>query len=77
MGGFSRRLVGQGRAGTEAGMLRIDFLGYSGAGKLERIDWDEFFEKFEESKTRFTRSRQDRHGLARPGLTNSSARDRQ
>ncbi|MFY0572703.1 hypothetical protein ACN28E_53980 [Archangium lansingense] len=32
-----------------AGILRIDFPGYSGRGTLEPITWDEFFEKFEES----------------------------
>jgi hypothetical protein len=32
----------------EAGILRIDFPGYSGAGSLEQISWDEFFEKFDE-----------------------------
>ncbi len=37
----------------EAGILRIDFPGYSGEQSLERIDWDEFFEKFEESDLAF------------------------
>ena len=36
-----------------AGLLRIDFPGYSGEGKLEEISWDEFFDKFEESKLAF------------------------
>jgi len=31
------------------GLLRIDFPGYSGEDSLERIDWDSFFEKFEEN----------------------------
>jgi len=34
----------------EAGLLRIDFPGYSGKGSLEEITWEEFFEKFEEAK---------------------------
>lgn len=34
----------------EAGILRIDFPGFSGKGSLEEISWDEFFEKFEQSK---------------------------
>src|SRR6478735_1922220 len=34
----------------EAGILRIDFPGFSGKGSLEEITWDEFFEKFEKSK---------------------------
>jgi hypothetical protein len=39
--------------GEEAGVLRIDFPGYSGKDSLEPISWDEFFEKFEESKLSF------------------------
>lgn len=38
------------KEGDEPGLLRIDFPGYSGEGSLERIDWDAFFEKFEESQ---------------------------
>lgn len=40
-------------AGTgdgDAGLLRLDFPGYSGGGRLEDISWDEFFEKFEREK---------------------------
>lgn len=33
----------------EPGLLRIDFPGYSGENTLERIGWDEFFDKFEEN----------------------------
>ena len=32
----------------DTGLLRIDFPGYSGADSLQEIEWDEFFEKFEE-----------------------------
>jgi len=32
----------------DTGIIRIDFPGYSGAGKLEEISWDEFFQKFDE-----------------------------
>lgn len=39
--------------GDHVGVLRIDFPGYSGAGTLEEISWDEFFEKFEEAKLAF------------------------
>lgn len=39
--------------GDDAGVLRIDFPGYSGAGTLEEISWDEFFEKFEEAELAF------------------------
>ncbi len=34
--------------GDDPGMLRIDFPGYSGEGRLERISWEEFFDKFDE-----------------------------
>ena len=34
----------------DPGILRIDFPGYSGEGKLEPISWDEFFEKFDEQE---------------------------
>ncbi|HWE49782.1 MAG TPA: hypothetical protein VG273_08340 [Bryobacteraceae bacterium] len=34
----------------DAGMLRLDFPGYSGADSLEHIDWDAWFEKFDERK---------------------------
>lgn len=37
----------------EPGVLRIDFPGYSGEGSLEEIDWESWFEKFEESNLAF------------------------
>ena len=37
----------------EVGVLRIDFPGYSGAGSLEEISWDEFFAKFDEKNLAF------------------------
>ncbi len=37
----------------EAGVLRIDFPGYSGAGSLEEISWEEFFAKFDEKNLAF------------------------
>ena len=43
--------------GTEdksgGGLLRIDYPGYSGEGKLEEISWDEFFEEFDDSNLAF------------------------
>jgi hypothetical protein len=35
--------------GDDVGMIRLDFPGYSGEGKLEEIPWDEWFDKFDES----------------------------
>jgi anaerobic selenocysteine-containing dehydrogenase len=43
--------------GTEdksgGGLLRIDYPGYSGEGKLEEISWEEFFEEFDDSNLAF------------------------
>ncbi|MEA2553828.1 MAG: hypothetical protein QOJ65_2004 [Fimbriimonadaceae bacterium] len=35
--------------GEDPGMLRLDFPGYSGEGKLQPIDWEEWCQKFEEN----------------------------
>jgi hypothetical protein len=37
----------------DAGILRINFPGYSGEDSLEEISWDEFFEKFDEKHLKF------------------------
>jgi len=34
----------------DAGVLRLDFPGYTGADSLQEISWDEFFAKFEDKK---------------------------
>ena len=34
---------------SDVGIIRLDFPGFSGEGSLEHIEWDEFFEKFDES----------------------------
>lgn len=39
--------------GSEAGILRIDFPGYSGEDTLEEISWNEFFRKFDEQNLEF------------------------
>ena len=42
--------------GTEKGdsaLLRIDYPGYSGEDTLEEIEWDEFFEIFDDNKLAF------------------------
>lgn len=36
-----------------AGILRIDFPGFSGAGSLKPISWEDWFDKFEESNLAF------------------------
>lgn len=34
--------------GADIGMLRLDFPGYSGEGKLQEIGWDDWFDKFDQ-----------------------------
>lgn len=43
------------RTGSEddAGILRIDFPGWSGEGELEEISWEEFFRTFDDSNLAF------------------------
>lgn len=38
---------------SDPGILRIDYPGYAGEESLEGIDWDEFFDKFEENELAF------------------------
>ena len=37
----------------DAGILRINFEGYSGEESLEEISWEEFFDKFENKELAF------------------------
>jgi hypothetical protein len=37
----------------DPGVLRIDFPGFSGEGSLERLDWEEWFEAFDENGLAF------------------------
>ncbi len=46
-GGTPSHVIGTG-SGGDIGILRFDFPGYSGEGKLEPISWEQFFEKFDE-----------------------------
>ena len=52
-GGTPTTVAGTERGAETAGLLRIDFPGYSGKGSLEKVPWDDFFEKFEESNLAF------------------------
>ena len=38
---------------NDVGILRIDFPGGAGEDSLDHISWDEWFEKFDESKLAF------------------------
>ena len=60
-GGHPARVKGTGDD-EDAGLVRIDFPGYSGEGSLEEISWDEFFEKFEERGLAFLYQDQTKDG---------------
>jgi hypothetical protein len=51
-GGFPAAVTRTSRRG-DPGLLRIDYPGFRGADSLERIDWEDFFEKFDESGLAF------------------------
>lgn len=36
-------------SGDDAGLIRLDFPGYSGGDSLEEISWEEWFQKFDDS----------------------------
>ncbi len=61
-GGKPASVRGTERKGEEAGLLRIDFPGYSGENTLEPISWDDFFEKFDESGLAFLYQEQTKEG---------------
>jgi len=52
-GGWPASVEGTAGSDEEAGLLRIDFPGYSGGQRLVRISWEAFFEKFDESQLAF------------------------
>jgi hypothetical protein len=47
-GGWPARVKGTG-GGDDPGMIRIDFPGFSGEDTLERLEWDDWFQAFEEN----------------------------
>jgi hypothetical protein len=51
-GGHPARVRGTDENGT-AGVLVVDYPGYSGTPTLEPISWEEFFQGFEENKLAF------------------------
>ena len=52
-GGKPASVIGTERSSQHAGLLRIDFPGFSGAAKLAPISWKEWFQKFDQSKLAF------------------------
>ena len=51
-GGHPAHVKATGRS-SDPGILRIDFPGFSGEGKLEQIGWDQFFEAFDSNELAF------------------------
>lgn len=51
-GGHPAAVKGTGRGG-DPGILRIDFPGFTGEGKLEPIGWERFFEWFDKNELAF------------------------
>src|SRR5687768_8805417 len=60
-GGNPARVKGTDDEG-EGGVLRIDFPGYSGEGKLEKITWEEFFQAFDENNLAFLYQEETKDG---------------
>ena len=48
-GGKPATVAGTPREGEKAGLLRIDFPGYSGEESLREVAWEDFFEQFDKS----------------------------
>ncbi len=48
-GAWPAAVEGTSRGEDDPGMIRIDFPGYSGEEKLRRIEWDQWFKKFDAS----------------------------
>ena len=48
-----RPAIVKGTESRDSALLRIDYPGYSGEDTLEAIEWDEFFEIFDENKLAF------------------------
>ncbi len=52
-GGHPATVKRTGRGRQQAGIIRIDFPGFSGVQSLKPIDWDEWFQMFEERQLAF------------------------
>src|SRR5947209_13797412 len=61
-GGSPATVKGTRRKGDPAGLLRIDFPGYSGAQSLQEISWDDFFTKFDAGRLVFLYQNQKADG---------------
>lgn len=59
-GGWPARVHGTGGDG-DAGLIRIDFPGFSGDDSLDKITWEEWFQAFEDNQLAFLH-REMEHG---------------
>jgi hypothetical protein len=73
-GGHPARVKGTGRR-NDPGILRIDFPGFSGEGKLEPIKWDAFFRWFDANELALLCRPQDRFNklISREGTKERAA----
>lgn len=60
-GGHPARVKGTNK-GKTAGVLRIDYPGYSGKDSLEEISWEEFFDGFEKNELAFLYQEETKDG---------------
>lgn len=47
---------------NDPGILRIDFPGFTGETTLEEVSWDQWFEKFDQSRLAFLRQDETAEG---------------
>ncbi|HVV01109.1 MAG TPA: hypothetical protein VHH88_07075 [Verrucomicrobiae bacterium] len=52
-GGHPATVAQTTRGSQAAGVLRIDFPGFTGAGTLKEISWNQFFKVFDQKKLAF------------------------
>ena len=60
-GGHPASVKGTEKKGS-AGLLRIDYPGFSGEDRLEEISWEEFFDAFEKNKLAFLYQEETKDG---------------
>jgi hypothetical protein len=60
-GGHPASVKGTEKKGN-AGLLRIDYPGFSGEDRLEEISWEEFFDAFEKNKLAFLYQEETKDG---------------
>lgn len=60
-GGYPATVNGTGDS-ENAGVLRIDYPGFSGEGTLQRITWEEFFDKFDQADLVFLYQEETKDG---------------